>query len=147
MTVQQLIEWLSTQDPTATVQVLVSGHHPAPGFRGYSWKEFQDLDKEDHIDILKTGQILLGKIHAEMQPRERTPTTPGELLQKNFLNEMSITPIELAQLLNLPVSVVNGLLNGTVRITQELATKLGAIFQTTPDYWLNAQRAVDLHEF
>jgi plasmid maintenance system antidote protein VapI len=30
-------------------------------------------------------------------------------------------------------------------VTAEMALKLGATFGTTPDFWLNAQRAIDLH--
>ena|ERR1700692_2923397 len=35
--------------------------------------------------------------------------------------------------------------NGRTSVTAEMALKLGATFRTTPEFWLNAQRAVDLH--
>jgi addiction module HigA family antidote len=36
------------------------------------------------------------------------------------------------------------IVNGRTAVTAEMALKLGATFGTTPEFWLNAQRAVDL---
>ena len=37
------------------------------------------------------------------------------------------------------------LVNGKTSVSAELALKLSATFNTTPEFWLNAQRAVDLY--
>ena len=37
------------------------------------------------------------------------------------------------------------LVNGRTSVTAEMALKLGATFRTTPEFWLNAQKAVDLY--
>jgi len=41
---------------------------------------------------------------------------------------------------------VNRIVNGRTSVSAEMALKLGAAFRTTPEFWLNAQKAVDLHE-
>jgi addiction module HigA family antidote len=43
------------------------------------------------------------------------------------------------------VKVVNRIVNGRTGVTPEMALRLGAALRTTPEFWLNAQRAVDLH--
>jgi plasmid maintenance system antidote protein VapI len=40
--------------------------------------------------------------------------------------------------------VINRIVNEKSSITPEIAVKLAAAFETTPDFWLNAQMAVDL---
>ena len=42
------------------------------------------------------------------------------------------------------VKVINRIVNGRSAVTAEVALKLGATFKTTPEFWLNAQTAVDL---
>jgi addiction module HigA family antidote len=42
--------------------------------------------------------------------------------------------------------VVNRIVNGRTSVSAEMALKLGAAFRTTPEFWLNAQKASDLHE-
>jgi addiction module HigA family antidote len=76
----------------------------------------------------------------------RKPTTPGEILQEEFLKPMRMTQRELADHLGCDVKVVNRIVNGRTSVTAEMALKLSASFQTSPDFWLNAQQAVDLHE-
>jgi len=81
-------------------------------------------------------------------PREMTrkPTTPGEILQEEFLKPLHMTQRELAEHLGCDVKVINRIVNGRTSVTAEMALKLSASFQTSPDFWLNAQQAVDLHE-
>ena len=37
------------------------------------------------------------------------------------------------------------IVNGRTSVTAEMALKLAATFRTTPEFWLNAQKAVDLY--
>jgi addiction module HigA family antidote len=81
--------------------------------------------------------------HREMT---RKPTTPGEILQEEFLRPLQMTQRELAGHLGCDVKVVNRIVNGRTSVTAEMALKLSASFQTSPDFWLNAQQAIDLYE-
>jgi addiction module HigA family antidote len=51
---------------------------------------------------------------------------------------------ELADHIGQDVKVINRIVNGRSAVTAEVALKLAAAFRTTPDFWLNAQKAVDL---
>ncbi len=77
--------------------------------------------------------------------RRREPTTPGEILREEFLNPLRMTQKELADHLGCDVKVVNRIVNGRAAVSTDMALKLGAAFRTSPDFWLNAQKAVDLY--
>jgi addiction module HigA family antidote len=78
--------------------------------------------------------------------RRRKPTTPGEILREEFLLPLGMTQRQLAGHLGCDVKVVNRIINGHTSVTAEMALKLGAALQTSPEFWLNAQKAVDLHQ-
>ena len=56
-----------------------------------------------------------------------------------------MTQKQLADHLRCDVKVVNRIVNGRSSVTAEMALKLGATLRTSPEFWLNAQKAVDLH--
>ena len=76
--------------------------------------------------------------------RRRKPTTPGEILREEFLVPLGMTQKELADHIGCDVKVINRIVNGRTSVTAEMALKLGATFRTSPEFWLNAQKAVDL---
>lgn len=78
--------------------------------------------------------------------RRRPPTTPGEILREEFLTPLEMSQKTLADHLGCDVKVVNRIVNGRTSVTAEMALKLGSTFRTSPEFWLNAQKAVDLHE-
>jgi addiction module HigA family antidote len=77
--------------------------------------------------------------------RQRRPTSPGEILREEFLVPLSLTQKQLADHLECDVKVVNRIVNGRTSVSAGMALKLGAAFRTTPEFWLNAQKAVDLY--
>ncbi|MBI2894131.1 MAG: HigA family addiction module antidote protein [Deltaproteobacteria bacterium] len=76
----------------------------------------------------------------------RRPTTPGEILSEEFLRPLRMTQKQLADHLGCDVKVVNRIVNGRTSVTAEMALRLAASFRTTPEFWLNAQKAVDLYD-
>ncbi len=74
----------------------------------------------------------------------RKPTSPGEILIEEFLKPLDLTQRQLADHLDCDYKVINRIVNEQTAVTPEMATKLAAAFDTTPDFWLNAQMAVDL---
>ena len=80
-----------------------------------------------------------------MIPRTRPPTTPGEILREDFLVPLGLTQKRLADHLGCDVKVINRIVNGRSAVTAEMALKLAASFGTTAGFWLNSQKAVDLH--
>jgi addiction module HigA family antidote len=77
--------------------------------------------------------------------RKREPTSPGEILLEEFMKPLGLTQRRLADHLGCDVKVINRLVNGRTSVTPEMALKLGGAFQTSPEFWLNAQKAVDLY--
>ena len=55
-----------------------------------------------------------------------------------------MTQKQLADHIGCDVKVVNRLVNGRTSVSAEMALKLGATFRTSAEFWLNAQKAVDL---
>ncbi len=75
---------------------------------------------------------------------KRKPTSPGEILNEEFLIPLKITQRELALHLGCDYKVINRIINERTVVTPEMAIKLAKAFDTTPDFWLNAQMALDL---
>lgn len=75
---------------------------------------------------------------------KRKPTSPGEILIEEFLKPLQISQKELSDHLGCDYKVVNRIINEKTSVTPQIAIKLAAAFNTTPDFWLNAQTAVDL---
>ena len=80
-----------------------------------------------------------------MIPRNRRPTTPGEILNEEFLVPLRMTQKRLADHIGCDVKVINRIVNGRSAVTAEMALKLGAALGMSPDFWLNAQKACDLY--
>ncbi len=79
------------------------------------------------------------------RPRRRKPTSPGEILREEFLVPLGLSQRVLADHLGCDVKVVNRIV-GRCAVTAEMALRLGAAFRTSPDFWMNAQKAADLYE-
>jgi addiction module HigA family antidote len=77
---------------------------------------------------------------------KRKPTSPGEILNEEFLTPLDMSQKELADHIECDVKVINRIINGRTSITATMALKLAAAFNTSPEFWLNAQEAVDIYE-
>ena len=78
-------------------------------------------------------------------PTNRPTTTPGEMLREEFLEPMGLTQQQLANDIGVSYQRVNELINNKRGITPSTALRLGKYFGTSPDFWLNLQRANDLY--
>lgn len=77
---------------------------------------------------------------------KRKPTTPGEILREEFLTPLNISQRLLADHIRCDFKVINRIVNGKAQVTPTIAIKLGAAFNTSPEFWLNSQKAVDIYE-
>jgi len=75
---------------------------------------------------------------------KRRPTHPGEMLGEDFLPDYGLTVSGLADALGVSRQSVNELLRGRRALSPEMALRLARLFGNAPEFWLNAQRAVDL---
>ncbi len=78
--------------------------------------------------------------------RERTvrPTHPGEMLREDFMPDYGLTVAGMAEALGVSRQTVNELLRERRALSPEMALRLSALFGNSAEFWLNAQRAVDL---
>ena len=68
---------------------------------------------------------------------------PGEILAEE-LDELSMTPTELARQLNVPVNRITQIVQGKRSVTGDTALRLGHWFGTSAQFWLNLQSAYDV---
>jgi len=76
--------------------------------------------------------------------KEVRPIHPGELLREDFLPDFGLTVSGLARAVGVSRQTVNELLRERRAMTPEMALRLSRLFGNFPEFWLNAQRAVDL---
>jgi len=76
--------------------------------------------------------------------RKVRPTHPGEMLREDFLPDYGLTVTSFAKALGVSRQTVNELLRERRAVSPSMALCLSRLFGTSPDFWLNAQRAVDL---
>jgi antitoxin HigA-1 len=75
---------------------------------------------------------------------KRRPTHPGEMLREDFLPDYGLTVSRLAEALGVSRQSINELLRGRRAVSPEMSLRLARLFGNSPEFWLNAQRAVDL---
>ncbi len=76
--------------------------------------------------------------------KQLKPITPGEILRDEFMAEYGLSQNKLALDLNTPASIVNRIVNNKLRITADMALRLGKYFGTTAQFWMNLQTSYDL---
>ncbi len=79
-----------------------------------------------------------------MQVMTRKPTHPGEILREEFMPDFGLTVAQLAQHLKVSRQTANKLVHERRSVSADMAWRLGRLFGTTPQYWLNFQRNIDL---
>jgi len=75
---------------------------------------------------------------------KRRPTHPGEMLREDFMPDYGLTVAGLAAAVGVSRQSVNELLRGRRAVSPQMALRLSRLFGDSPEFWLNAQRAVDL---
>jgi addiction module HigA family antidote len=79
-----------------------------------------------------------------IKPREIAPTHPGEMLREDFMPDFNLTTTGLAEKLGVSRQTVNELLLERRAVSPAMALRLSRLIGNAPEFWLNAQRAVDL---
>lgn len=77
---------------------------------------------------------------------KRRPTHPGEMLREDFLTDYDLTVSGLAEAIGVSRQSVNELLRERRSVSPEMALRLSRLFGNSPEFWLKAQRAIDLWE-
>ena len=72
------------------------------------------------------------------------PVHPGEMIREEFIPEFGLTVARLAAALGVSRQSINDLVRERRAISPEMALRLAKLFGNTPEFWMNAQREVDL---
>jgi len=78
--------------------------------------------------------------------RKIRPTHPGEMLKEDFLPDYGLSVSSMAEAIGVSRQTINELLRKRRAVSPEMALRLARLFGNTPEFWLNAQRAVDLFD-
>lgn len=73
----------------------------------------------------------------------REPIHPGETLRDD-LEALGMSAAELAGRIEVPVNRIGQILNGERAITGDTALRLGRLFGTSGEFWLNLQNLYEL---
>lgn len=69
----------------------------------------------------------------------REPSSPGEILQEEFLEPAGLTQGQLAELIGVERRRINEIVGGKREITPDTAIRLGKFFGVSPQFWMNLQ--------
>lgn len=72
------------------------------------------------------------------------PFHPGEFISGIYLEPNNVSGRELAKALDVAASTLSRVLNGTSRVTPEMALRLSKALGRSPESWLAMQDAHDL---
>ena len=72
------------------------------------------------------------------------PPHPGEFISEVYLEPFGVSGRELAQQLDVSASTLSRVLNGSSRVSPEMALRLSKALGRTPESWLSMQGAHDL---
>ena len=78
-------------------------------------------------------------------PKYRSPSHPGAILLKDFLEPMEITQRQLADALHVPYQRINELENQKRGITPSTAIRLSKFFGNSSNFWLNLQQNWEIY--
>ena len=76
----------------------------------------------------------------------RKPTTPGDVLQYEYLEPLDLKIADLADMLNVHRNTISALVNNNRKLTADMALRLARVFDTSIEFWLNLQQNVDIWE-
>ena len=74
----------------------------------------------------------------------RLPPHPGEILREEFLAPLGLTVGKLAKACHIPRSCLEQLAAETLGVSGDTALRLGRVFGTGPELWMNLQAGYEL---
>jgi len=69
---------------------------------------------------------------------------PGEMLRTEFLDPLEISGYRLAKALGVNAQRISDILLRKSGISADMAMRLAAFFETSPEFWMNLQAAYEL---
>lgn len=85
-------------------------------------------------------RIITRDLH---RPRVQIPA--GEMLLEEFLKPAALTQVEAARRMGVSLNRLNEIVRGRRATTADTALRLAALFNMSPEFWMNLQASWDLH--
>jgi antitoxin HigA-1 len=76
--------------------------------------------------------------------RRLKPMHPGEVLREEFMAPLELSAGKIAKAAGVPRTRIERIVREEIGITADTALRLGAVFGTTPEFWVNLQTRYDL---
>ena len=76
--------------------------------------------------------------------RRLAPVHPGAVLLKDFIEPMGISRYRVAKNTRVPQRRIDLICRGEAAVSADMALRLGRLFGTTPEFWINLQAQYDL---
>jgi addiction module HigA family antidote len=80
----------------------------------------------------------------EKAPRTLAPLHPGEVLREEYMDPLGLSAGKIAKAANVPRTRIERIVREEIGITADTAVRLGKIFATSPEFWMNLQARHDL---
>jgi antitoxin HigA-1 len=77
-------------------------------------------------------------------PLMQSPSHPGQILEEIYIKPHHLTITEVAGALGIARKNLYAVIKGEYAISVDMAFKLSKAFDTTPEFWLQAQMNYDL---
>lgn len=71
------------------------------------------------------------------------PPVIGEILKEEFMEPMGMSVYKLAESINVPLSVIEDILHGRRKITEDISLRLAGLFGVSDRYFLDMQNDID----
>lgn len=72
------------------------------------------------------------------------PLHPGEVLREEFMMPLGLSAYALARACGVPRTRIERVAAEEIGIRGDTAIRLGRVFDTTPEFWMNLQQRFDL---
>jgi addiction module HigA family antidote len=76
--------------------------------------------------------------------KQLAPVHPGEILREEFLKPYGLTAGKVAKACGLPRTRIERIVNEETGITGDTALRLGQLFRTSAEFWINLQGFYDV---
>ena len=74
----------------------------------------------------------------------REPIHPGEFLREEYMADLGLSVADLARRLGVTRQTVNDIVREKRGLSPDMCLRLGRLFGTTPQLWMNMQAKVDI---
>lgn len=76
--------------------------------------------------------------------RRLKPMHPGEVLREEFMEPLGLSAGKIAKAAGVPRTRIERIAREEIGVTADTALRLGKIFGTTAEFWINLQARYDL---